>query len=115
MAELTRLEGAQIQRSDAYPLEFLHQETEVPEHIPDLAVAAFDEPHLIPRILGAPRQLEARRGSAPAAQRHSLAELLFLVARKHAVYFNQVNFRYMTSGGGEDIRKFAVIGHQQQA
>ena len=84
MAELARLQRTQFQKSDPHPLQLLHQPPEMLEHQPDLILAAFGQPHLVPRVLRAIDQLQAGRRGAPPAQRHALAELLLLLGRSAA-------------------------------
>src|SRR5580658_2234716 len=55
--KLSGFERTQVHRADLYPFELLHQAAKVFEHHADLVFAALEQPHLVPRVLGAVREL----------------------------------------------------------
>src|SRR5258708_3587461 len=97
ITKLTRLQGSQVERSDLYALELLHQPPGMFEHEPDLVLAALEEPHFIPGICRAMRQAQARGRRAAALNRQAVAKSLFLLGGQRSIDLHQVGFSKVSS------------------
>ena len=106
MTELSRLQGAEIQRSDTDAFQLLDQEAEVFEHVADLIGTSFNEPDLIPGIFGAARGVSARQERCAGRRAEfRCGNLLSLIGRERPVHLYQVDLRDVALSGV--VRTFA--------
>jgi len=62
-----RRQSAQGQEPDFHAPQLLHQAVEMREHDADLVLAAFHQPHFVPRVDGLLDQLDLGRSRSPPA------------------------------------------------
>src|SRR5579862_7513716 len=115
MPKLSRLERSKLQKTNPHAPQLLHQPSKVFEHETNLVLTSFNEPHFIPRIFGAPDELDARGRGRFTAQVHTLAELGLLGRSERTIYLDDVNFRDVRGRSGNSPCKFSIICQQQQA
>src|SRR5947209_5758957 len=84
------------------------------EHDAYLVLAAFDEPHFVPRIRALAQNTQAGGSGSLAMHGDTAPELLFLFLCETAVHLDQISLRDVAGGRSEPIRELAVIGQQEE-
>src|SRR5579875_278540 len=74
-----RLQCAEIQKSDLYPLQLLHQPAEVFKHDSDLILTAFDELYFVPWVDALANKLQSGGSRLAAVHGNTAAKFLFLL------------------------------------
>ncbi len=108
------------QRSIADALDLFHVMPHGFKHAPNLAIAAFDQRDLIPRIRGLLHNANRSRPSSHAlavigSNRNTGAQFGDRRFCRRAGNFYQISFRDVRRRFHEPVRELAVIGQQQQA
>ena len=121
------------QRAVADAANFFDVVADFLEHFANLAVAALDEDHFVPGIVGLAEKAEAGGGGHDAAliaaggrraglsdlgtaiDHDAVAELVDRRERGFTADFDEVGFLDAGGGAGEGVGEVAVVGHEEEA
>jgi hypothetical protein len=121
--ELAHLAGLEVQnqRPVSHAANLLDVMADLFKHLPQLAIAAFDEPHLKPRIVAGADPLNARwRGAHPAftglalIDAHAFPQRVDQPLVRFTAHLYQVGLFHSRRGPRELVGEVAIVGHQQQ-